>query len=244
MKKLALLFVLPLLAVFLISCKSTDTAESSTVAQTEIYQDYLFEYEDGKATVTATFRFGGPTGTTLSLTSPSRVSYNGIMLQPSKAPFSGTFYRFSGSQYPPDVGFEFTDTANKTYLNSIALAPFEFKSAPPNAGKSERLLLPVTRMVRDQDTTVELTITDSAGAGHTSQVKEGRGAVGFRNSVYFDDSQGAIGIEPDFLKDIPAGSVKIGVKVQKAKKPDQATHLGGSISIRYHAKPVTLTLGG
>jgi hypothetical protein len=244
MKKLALLFFPFLLAGFLSGCRSSDTAESSTVAQTEIFQDYVLEYENGRVTATATFRFGGPTGTTLSLTSPSRVTYNGIPLSSSKILFAGTVYRFTGAEYPLSATFEFTDTAGKTYTNSIGLAPVEFNPPPPNATRSARLLLPVTRVVKDENTTVELTITDAAGADHSSAVKDGRGVVGFRSSVYFDESQSAVAIEPDFLKEIPAGAVKISLRAEKTQKPAQSTHLGGSISARYHTKPITLTLGG
>lgn len=244
MKKIALL-LLPVVTVgFLSACRSTDTAESSTVAQTEIYQDYVLDFENGQATATATFRFGGPTGTTLSLTSPSRVTYNGIPLSPGKVLFAGTVYRFTGTEYPINATFEFTDTAGKTYTNSMALAPVEFTSPPASGKKTERLVLPVTRIVKDDNTTVELTITDAANADHTSEVKDGRGVVGFRSSVYFDESQGGVAVEPDFLKDIPAGSVRVSLRVRKTLKPAQATRLGGAMTARYTAKAVSLTLGG
>lgn len=230
-------------ALFLSACASSDTAESSTVKQSEIYQNYLVEYDEGLIQVTATFRFGGATGTTLSLTPPSRVTYNGLPLTPSKVMFAGTGYRFTGDLYQPTVAFEFTDTAGKTYNNSIGLNALEFKTAPAGAAKSAKLLLPVSRIVRESGVKVELKIRDGAGKEYTSEVKSERGVVGFRNSVYFDESQLAIAVEPDFLKDIPAGPVKISLQEEVQQKPAQATHLGGLLTMRYHAKPISLTLG-
>lgn len=230
-------------ALFLSACASSDTAESSTVQQSEIYQDYLIEYNEGLIHVTATFRFGGATGTTLSLTPPSRVMYNGLPLTPGKVMFTGTGYRFMGDLYQPNVAFEFTDTAGKTYTNSIGLNPLEFKTAPAGAAKAAKLLLPVSRIVKEPGVKVELTIRDGAGKEFTSEVKGERGVVGFRNSVYFDESQLSIAVEPDFLKDIPTGPIKISLREEIQQKPAQATHLGGLMTMRYLAKPVSLPLG-
>jgi hypothetical protein len=242
MKRKLLLILVIGVSVFFAGCASSDTAESSTVAQSEIYQDYVVDFDNGQMMVTATMRFGGPTGTTLNLTPPSKITYNGLPLLSSKGFFAGTVYRFVGDLYQPNVSFEFTDTVGKAYTNSIGLAPVDFKPAPPVAAKSARLLLPVTRMATEPDVFVELKITDAAGADHNSQVKDGRGVIGFRNSVYFDQETLSIAVEPDFLKDIPAGNIKVSLRVEHDQKPVQATHLGGSMAMKYHPKPLSLTL--
>jgi hypothetical protein len=236
------LFVLLLLAAAILfsACASRDTAESSTVQQTEIFQDYLADWSDGQFTVTATFRFGGPTGTTLKLTPPSRVAYNGIDLPASKGALTGTIYRFTSSTYQPNLSFEFRDTAGKPYLNSIDLVPVEFAVPPTKAAKASRVVLPITRIVGESDTTGYLTLTDSAGDDHIAEVKVSRGAVSAPNSVYFD--QGSIVLEPEFLKGISAGAGKVALRIERKQTPAQVTHLGGSIAVRYQVKPIALTL--
>ncbi|MEO6392616.1 MAG: hypothetical protein ABIP75_12240, partial [Pyrinomonadaceae bacterium] len=125
----------------------------------------------------------------------------------------------------------------------IGLNPLEFKTAPAGAAKSAKLLLPISRVVKEAGVMVELKITDSAGKDYISEVKSERGVVGFRNSVYFDESQLSIAIEPDFLKDIPIGSIKVSLREEIQQKPVQGTHLGGLMTMRYLAKPMSLTLG-
>src|SRR6476620_1924734 len=91
-------------AVLLLSaCASTDSSNSDNVKQTEVWQNYWVEYDDASNALTSgcTFRFGGSTGTTLLLTKPANVTFDGQEMTSSsgvliKGVIGGTHYGYEG----------------------------------------------------------------------------------------------------------------------------------------------------
>jgi hypothetical protein len=126
--------------VSLIGCKSSEVDESKNVNQERIYQDYYAEYnaDKGKFKVEVIFRFGGTNGTTLILSEPSYVNFNGTKMKGSKQLLRGQVYSQNlKSESPKDFNFEFTDLDEKTFNNSISLEPVEFVDPPSKLSQSE-----------------------------------------------------------------------------------------------------------
>lgn len=224
-----------------VKCASTDSAESSTVAQSEIYQSYSINATKDKTEASVTFRFGGSTGTTLILSQPSEVTFNGKGMTQTKGFMSGTYYSVSENSLLPGGSFIFKDTQGKAYTNSINVYPVELSQPNSNMNKSSKLVLPVARISKEDGLNFNLIFETKDGI-RTFEVKDSRGIVGFRSSVYFDNERTTINLEPDALKDISAGEVKAHIESVKRMKLSQATHLGGEIQSTYSSQEIAFTL--
>lgn len=241
-KKLCLLLLLSFCCLTA-SCASGGKLESGNVSQEDIHQSYTVRRTQESLEIRAKFRLKDRLGDTLALTVPSRVTHNGKEMTRQDYFMSGAGYFADEKSYPVASRFEFTDTRGKTYSNSISLDPVEFAAGSVQLKKTAQSMLPVTRIVKDDDTRVVLTIKDSSQKEYSSEVRGGRGAVGFRSSVYFDETKKAIILEPDFLKDIPEGTVTVSLVVKKEKDTlAQATGRGGEISIEYAANAIAATV--
>lgn len=106
--------------VLLVGC-STETEPIDKVDQGSIYQSYSVTYDSKSDTtsVTAEFRFGGSSGTTLRLTGGASVKNNHAAL--SERSFLGTRYRGEKQGFHPNHTFEFVDVRGNRYVNSITL---------------------------------------------------------------------------------------------------------------------------
>lgn len=135
------LFGLASVILMIQSCASSEIGESKDVNQAKIYQDFSVDYVAGKqyADVSCTFRFAGDKGTTLVLSSPSSVSFDGHTLSVDSTTFSGAFYSYSAEQqtFPGAHEFIFTDYAGKAYKNKYTYYPLAIKAYPAKAPKDQ-----------------------------------------------------------------------------------------------------------
>lgn len=110
-----------------------DAAEPSEfVNQSRIHTDFDLHY-DGDRDVTvarASFRFGGPNGTQLELSSPSRVEFNGQPLARVVQPVTNQTYYERTFAGPVMAGsFRFVDTEGASYDNTVTLRAIGFPGA-------------------------------------------------------------------------------------------------------------------
>lgn len=240
MKRLLFLLLLSFCCTAM-RCASGNKLESGNVNQQEIYQWYSVKRSPDGFEIRAAFRLKDRYGDTLALTSPSRVTYNDNEMMRRDYFMNGANYVVDEKSYSATNRFGFTDTRGKTYSNSISLEPLEFASlAGLSLDKAAPTLLPVTRINKEEAVKVTLQIKDGQGRDFYSDVRGGRGVVGFRNSVYFDEAKKAIVVEPDFLQELGEGPVTISLVVRKEQEAAQATGRGGELAIEYAANPVSL----
>ena len=240
MKKLLLLLILSFCCLAL-RCASGNKLESGNVNQQEIYQAYSIKRSQESLEIKAMFRLKDSYGDTLALTSPSRVTYNDKVMIRRDYFMNGANYVVDEKTFSTTNRFSFTDTQGKIYTNSISLEHLEFATTSSVLfGKTAQVVLPVTRINKEEDVKVTLLIKDSKNTDFNSEVRGGRGVVGFRNSVYFDETKKAIIIEPDFLKDVAEGAATVSLVTRKEKAAEQATGRGGELSIEYTANPVNV----
>ncbi len=226
-------------------CASSAKLESGDVNQDDIHQAYFIKRSHESIEIRARFRLNDRLGDTLALTPPSRVSYNDKEMARQDHFMTGANYFADQKSYQAANKFVFTDTQGKTYTNTISLEPMEFAKDSVQLTKSSQSLIPVTRIIKEDDVRTLLTIKDSTQKEFASEVHGGRGVAGFRSSVYFDEAKKAIIIEPDFLKAIAEGAVTISLLVRKEiDKLEQATKRGGEIFIEYAATPINAKVNG
>lgn len=141
MKK-TILFLLS--AIVLASCASNEIANSGDVKQSEIYQAYSVKYDEqsNETSIKATFRFGGENGTTLVLSPPSSVTFNGKNMTRYESDFVGAYYKNAHTKplaSGQDCKFVFTDTKGKKYTNTIKFNPVLIGGLPAYIEKGNPL---------------------------------------------------------------------------------------------------------
>lgn len=229
--------------LFICACNqgSVDTIESNKVMSSQVYQIYYVEGKKSGANVVATFRVGGSTGTTLALTEPGKILYNGTALGKSDpSNLIGTNYRMKGTDYramvknyQPKHEFVFTDNDGKTSTNSVTLLPLEISA---NGGlfldSLQPTTIPLSRSVGMEETLV-LGIDTSIG----EDVSVGGG------TVYLNPARNAVTITPQYWADKKLGTkATIEIKVKKNSSIAANNNLGGSISVEYVAETVYVSV--
>ncbi|MEW6130706.1 MAG: hypothetical protein AB1757_26990 [Acidobacteriota bacterium] len=224
-------------------CASSAKLESATVNQEDIFQQYSIRRTADSLDIRALFRLHDRNGDTLALNAPSHVSFNDKEMPRRDGFMIGATYVADDKTYQATNSFTFTNTKGKTYTNSISLEPVKFATSSLQLKKTAANAIPVSRIVKDEDTRVVLTIREQSQKDFSSEVHGGRGVVGFRSSVYFDEAKKAIVIEPDFLKAIAVGNVTISLTIRKENYTlEQATARGGEIIVEYNANPMSAKL--
>ena len=214
------------------ACPSNDTTASNKVAQSEIYQSYTVKESDQNYEVTAFFRVGGSTGTTLALIAPSKVTFNGQTMQEQKNTSSGTFYTINVANNTPNGTFAFTDRTGKTYSNKIDLAKIALNSTALKTNGVTPVNIPLSRPTTDStNLTLELN-NQSFFLSNPSQKSE----------AYFDKAKNSIVIMPAAWKKLPNGNVSLNLEVSNSMPTQQGTGLGGNISFTYNTAPLNVAL--
>lgn len=215
------------------ACPSNDTTASNKVAQSEIYQSYSIR-ETGQSYEIKTFlRIGGPTGTTLLLSSPSKVTFNGQPMQEQKNTSAGTYYTLNVPNNTPNGTFTFTDGDGKTYTNKIDLTRVALNSNALKVNGAAPVAIPLSRPVSgttkfDLDLNNQLVFV-SESANETAE-------------AYFDRAKNSMVILPAAWKKVSNGNVSVSMEVTNSIPTQQGTALGGNISFTYTAAPLTLAL--
>ncbi len=218
--------------MMLAACASNDTANSDTVKQSEIYQSYSITYDAGdkELSASASYRFGGSTGTTLALLKPSGVTFNGESMRQENNIFSGTYYSTNLQEgFKGSYVFVYTDGDEKTYTNKFEFAPIEITDYPKTAEKSTGIMVKWSLPLKNNER-VYLYVEDNKN-----------------NSKYTaTEIVGSTSIEitPDLLRDLYPGSVNIYLTREVSGSLEEATHLGGKYYLNYISAKAGLTLNG
>lgn len=229
--------------LFICACNqgSVDTVESNKVMSSQVYQVYDIEANKSETKIVATFRVGGSTGTTLALTEPGKILYNGTPLDKSEPSnligtnyrMKGTDYRRATKNYQPKHEFIFTDNDGKTYTNAVSLTPIEISA---NGGlslqASQPSTIPLSRTVGSDEY-----ITIGINSIIDDQIPTADG------SVYLNPARNAIVVTPKYWqsKQLKA-QAEVTVKVKKSVTLSQGSNLGGSISATFAASPVFVAI--
>lgn len=215
------------------ACPSNDTTPSNKVEQTEIYQSYSINGEGTNYYVTAFFRIGGKTGTTLALSPPSSVTFNGQPMKENLNTTSGTYYTASVPNSTIEGVFAFTDRNSKVYTNRIDMKRVALAPAKLAVNGTTPVALPLTGSPVDTaNLNLELNnqmVIVSSGPGDFAE-------------AYYDRANNAIVVLPAAWNKATNGPVAIDLEVRNSISTQQGTQLGGDMTFAYDSPSSSATL--
>lgn len=213
-------------------CASNETANSDTVKQSEIFQNYSVSYNmaEKELTATATFRFGGANGTTLLLVKPSNVLFENQEMPNENNVFSGSYYEMNlQAGMKPGYQFVYTDGDGKSYANRAVIIPAEITSAPRLIDKNEGFSVTWEYPLQNGEN-IHLYVEDKSG--NTSSV--------YNNAV----GTTTMKMNPEELKNLKTGEVNVFLVRENSSSLENATHLGGNMLVKYTSNKVGTQLIG
>ncbi|MBX7173654.1 MAG: hypothetical protein K1X72_21980 [Pyrinomonadaceae bacterium] len=245
MKNLYLLFILASLLIFS-GCDSTATVESNKVSSSEIYQNYSITARKNQTNISATFRVGGASGTTVDLDSPAKIIHNGNEMNESKPGFlKGTNYQDSVNEFVPTHKFVYTDAKGKTWQNEITMQGLEIASNEISFSKAKGGKIILSRPV-GKDEIVEFTIISDQTAPEVSKNKSKKRlpekVYSTRLQVKFDTAHSSVIIAPNSLRNFADGTAQLHLNLRKSKNLQQSAK-GGIIDFTYEAEQVAVNIG-
>ncbi|MBS1730952.1 MAG: hypothetical protein JSS67_09290 [Bacteroidetes bacterium] len=154
-----------LITSLLYACNSTEIGDSKDVNPESIYIDYQVLYNENSDSVDCFFqyRFGGKAGTTLVLTPPSHVNFNGENIQVDSSLLLGAFYRkrFLRTGFTGENTVQFTDNKNQMHEELFNFKPLSCTKASTSFKQTDSLQFTFDG-VSDKDTfLVEISDTSS-----------------------------------------------------------------------------------
>lgn len=250
LKKHFYLFGLLLLLTF--GCRSCDTVESTKIAQSEIYQDYSITASNSSTSVTATFRVGGGTGTTVDLDAPSKIEYNGRELTENlRSMLSGTNYTTQSNGFQGSHQFTYTNGDGRVFQNSISFEPVDLVFGVRELKTGEKTIILLSRPLREDesiDTTLsslEPTPKPTPQNGNT----ERRGNVSIDTPSYsqslgnnLNSKRNAIEINASDLRNFVPGKAVLGITVRGNSDLQQKTEKGGRIDYTCISQGLSVTV--
>ena len=215
------------------ACPSNETTLSNKVEQTEIYQNYSIAQNGNLYDVTAYFRIGGKTGTTLALSAPSKIMFNGQPMQENLNTSSGTYYTATVPANTKDGTFAFTDRNSKTYSNRIDMARVAFAPSKLAINGTSPVSLPLAGTPTDSSV-FNLELNDrmvivSSGPGDFAE-------------AYLDKATNSIVLMPKAWEQVANGLVAVELEVRNSIPTQQGTGLGGDMNFVYNSLPANATL--
>jgi hypothetical protein len=220
------------IAFLLASCSSNEIGLSKDVNQETIYQEYRLEYgaQEKEALLFAQFRFAGENGTTLVLTAPAQLEYNGSVLKVDSNGFSGAYYS-SAVPLKKVIGLHtlvFTDGEKRKYTNSFTIDSFSVGPVPATVSKYAPALLPFKAPALHGEDYIEL---NSEGTDSSFSVKYTVNEKGNYITIPVSELQRQKGNE---LLLVPT--------LYRKFKLQQQTKEGGEITTVQTLLPIKLTL--
>src|SRR5688572_17926876 len=120
---------------FLFSCTSDEIGNSKDVKPDAIFFDYRIWADETREDVTVNlqYRMGGRNGTTLVLTEPSKVLFDGEQLKVDSAKVTGAYYEIQKpfASFAGRHTITFTDLNKKEYKEEFEFTPFTLEPNVP-----------------------------------------------------------------------------------------------------------------
>lgn len=239
-----ILAILTISVLLLSGCTPVETGNIKDVTQSEIFQNYSFTSDGSSTTATAKLSFAGANGTTLKLTSPSKVLFNGQPLDEKTGTYTGTYYEKRFDTTLNSGTFTFTDTKGKTYTNTVGIPTIDFKTSPTAINRSAITRLPIVNgdKIANSSVTIEIEYENKQGFQEKKvPVFPNKQDV---NSAYFDAKTNSIVIEPNIWQGVDANKIELQITSNTETKLQQGTSIGGKISSEFIGKKIYSNLIG
>lgn len=211
-----------------------ETGLSSDVKQDRIYQSYFVTYSgsSNRTDVSATFRFDGSAGTTLQLVGGSGIEHNQRTMYGSEDAWLGGYhYSDTSAGWVRDHLFKYIDGDGNIFQNSVTLYTATLDHPPATLSlRSNVTSIFFSGDPQDSGETIELTISDAEG----NQCQ----------AVRFSAVSGAqrFDVYASALARLSPGWKSLKLVRYREVPVQQGSSVGGSISIRYEAAPISMLL--
>jgi hypothetical protein len=215
------------------ACPSNETTQSNKIAQSEIYQSYAVREAGEMLEVTAFFRIGGDTGTTLALIPPSKISFNGQPLKENLNTSSGTFYSIEIPKQTPTGTFQFTDRQGKNYSNKIELSKVSMLSKNITSNGITPISIPLSNSV-SEDASINVALA--------SDYESTTLFIGPTFEAEFGDDRKMLSIKPETWTKFKSGNVSMNLNVKESIPVQQGTSLGGNLTYTYETPKINIAL--
>lgn len=243
-------YLFGVLLLFTFGCRSCDTIESDKVAQSEIHQKYSVYTTKNEVKITAVFRVGGPTGTTIDLDSPSKIEYNGAQLTENlRSILSGTIYTAESSEFQGNHVFTYTNGEGKVFRNQIAFEPLDPISGPLTISPSDKTAILLSRPVRENEsvqasiTSLEPTPQNSNSNTNTEGNKMPEGPMySLELPTDLNNTRTALIIGRGGLKGFAHGKAQLKITVRDNRDLQEKTPTGGNIGYEYISPGLSVTV--
>jgi hypothetical protein len=222
-----------ILILFIISCRSSEIGESKDVNPDTIYQGYEIVYDeqkkDNQVEVSAQFRFAGDEGTTLVLSKPSSIVFDGQKIKVDSSEFSGAFYNIDVpvKEFVSKHHFVFTDINKKRFENEFYFDVFRLQ-APPAASKTVPLMIQFEASPLSNEDYIELTSINTDSSFFIKHLASEQGNI--------------IIIPVNELQRQKGNSLSLVASIWRNVPLQQSTKEGGHIILYHSVKPVTISL--
>lgn len=229
MKRILIFFIA---TVVLGSCASNEVANSGDVKQSTIHQQYSIRYDESEniTWANAAYRFGGSNGTTLILTKPAQVTFNGDSMRQVTTIISGASYGLAYKK-PIESGrecvFEYTDTEGKIYVNKLKFNAVLMGTPPAEVKKGMPLELPLFTQPLQHGESLHISLSDTV---RTEEFV-----------VENIPTKGSLVVPANVLQPLN-GEVTLTISRVSSIPLQSATEVGGGISFVYTLKPRRLTV--
>lgn len=213
---------------------SVDTVGSHEVQPHAIHQNFWLSYgeETNSTEFSATFRVGGPTGTTVKLVAPAELQVDGNAVESST--FLGTHYRKSiAKSYKQSATIYWLDANKKGYTNVLTIHPVAIPAQLPAVRLGSEYTIAVSAPSFGPGDQISATISQRQGTEAT-----------FSSSYAYDEKRGVVIFRYDEVARLKPGKAKVSVTSTNSGKLQETTAEGGYGSASYYTKSVEIDVEG
>ncbi|MCW3120102.1 MAG: hypothetical protein JWM28_4184 [Chitinophagaceae bacterium] len=206
-------------------CNNSEDVTIKYIDNDPLYFDYKIWGEEGRdyVTVMLQYRFEDQDGSTRVLKDPSKVEFDGSLLQVDSSKMSGYFYEFEKplDSFAGNHLITFTDSAGKVYRESFEFIPFSLKTELPEIVHRKELAIQLEGLQKEDYIRIIAldTVFKSRGINEVDTVKNG-----------------LVIITKDWLKNLVNGTIHLELYKEEEWRVKNATTAGGFLSISYGLK--------
>lgn len=215
----------------LYSCTSNEIGNSMDVNPETIYMDYRIVSDESFDSISCMmqYRFGGANGTTLVLSPPSHVNFNGENVSVDSSDFQGAYYmkQFLRVGFRGKNTIQFTDMNNLMHEETFNFQPFEFASLPSSFSKNDSLVFSFNDAKGNENVIIEISDTSSASPDIDTTFYLRGDKLIIPASVFQNLSPGMVNFKIQKREQLPL------------KNPMKE---GGAFSVIYYLKPVHILM--
>jgi len=225
-----ILYLSGIIALIFTACKSNETGNSKDVAQDQIYRKYevSIDEETSSASASAVFRFAGDHGTTLELSSPAKITANGVELIEGTLLFGGAYYRSEDPVTCPDnkVLLRYVDAKEVVLEESFEAGKATFTNVSDTFRLGKNISIPFTFSGGDPTDNFEILLLDKD--------KRSLSFYAQSNTERFFEIPGTA------TDTLATGDFQLQIISHKRKNLDNHSTLGGIADFSCNYKPVTV----